>query len=100
MLPFLRARARRDDGVRAAWQKEEKLHDEKITNANAKIKQAGAFLSLSLSLCHGVVRRAESGRTGQLYEKKVKKNSYDAVEEHARYMHLLTSIGPEVSQEK
>ena len=40
------------------------------------------------------------GRTGQLYEKKVKKNSYDAVEEHARYMHLLTSIGPEVSQEK
>ena len=56
--------------------------------------------SLSLSLCHGVVRRAESGRTGQLYEKKVKKNSYDAVEEHARYMHLLTSIGPEVSQEK
>ncbi|ETW82965.1 hypothetical protein HETIRDRAFT_54714, partial [Heterobasidion irregulare TC 32-1] len=57
--------------------KEEKLHDEKITNANAKIKQAG-----------------------QLYEKKVKKNSYDAVEEHARYMHLLTSIGPEVSQEK
>ena len=99
MLPFFRARARRDDGVRAAWQKEEKLHDEKITNANAKIKQAGAFLSLFLSVmawCDVL----NLGRTGQLYEKKVKKNSYDAVEEHARYMHLLTSIGPEVSQEK
>ncbi|KAG6817667.1 hypothetical protein H0H87_005425 [Tephrocybe sp. NHM501043] len=40
--------------------KEEKFHDERMANANARIKQAG-----------------------QVYEKKSKKNSRDATEEHA-----------------
>ncbi|KAH8093709.1 hypothetical protein BXZ70DRAFT_1010307 [Cristinia sonorae] len=57
--------------------KEEKLHDDKMASANAKIKQAG-----------------------QLYEKKSKKNPRDAQEEHTRYVTLLSVLGPEVSQEK
>ncbi|KAA1467438.1 hypothetical protein DENSPDRAFT_244525 [Dentipellis sp. KUC8613] len=57
--------------------KEEKAHDDKINSTNTKIKQAG-----------------------QLYEKKAKKNAYDAIEEHRRYMELLASLGPEISQEK
>ncbi|TFY77861.1 hypothetical protein EWM64_g6151 [Hericium alpestre] len=57
--------------------KEEKAHDDKINAANAKIKQAG-----------------------QNYEKKAKKTAYDAADEHARYIALLSSLGPEVQQEK
>ncbi|KAI4519484.1 hypothetical protein K525DRAFT_258471 [Schizophyllum commune Loenen D] len=57
--------------------KEEKAHDERIVAANARIKQAG-----------------------QAYEKSVKKNAQYAGEEHARYMQLITALGPEVSQEK
>ena len=59
-----------------AVQKEEKAHDERIVAANARIKQAG-----------------------QAYEKSVKKNAQYAGEEHARYMQLITALGPEVSQE-
>ncbi|KAJ6513200.1 hypothetical protein C8R45DRAFT_891156 [Mycena sanguinolenta] len=57
--------------------KEEKAHDERLSNANAKIKQAG-----------------------QTYEKKSKKNPRDAAEEHARYINLISSLGPEISQDK
>ncbi|KAF8656276.1 hypothetical protein AX16_002712 [Volvariella volvacea WC 439] len=57
--------------------KEEKAHNEKIANADAKIKQAG-----------------------QAYEKKAKKNPREAQEEHARYVGLLTTLGPEITQEK
>ncbi|KAI0297306.1 hypothetical protein B0F90DRAFT_1740927 [Multifurca ochricompacta] len=57
--------------------KEEKAHDERIASANAKIKQAG-----------------------QLYERKVKKNAVDANEEHNRYMNILNTLGPEISQTK
>ncbi|KAI0039876.1 hypothetical protein FA95DRAFT_1612234 [Auriscalpium vulgare] len=57
--------------------KEEKAHDDRIASANVKIKQAG-----------------------QAYEKKAKKNSYDAGEEHTRYISLLTALGPEISQDK
>ncbi|KAI9510737.1 hypothetical protein F5148DRAFT_1281612 [Russula earlei] len=57
--------------------KEEKAHDERIANANAKIKQAG-----------------------QLYEKKAKRNAIDAPEEHNRYINLLNTLGPEISQTK
>ncbi|KAI9440081.1 hypothetical protein H4582DRAFT_1944924 [Lactarius indigo] len=57
--------------------KEEKLHDEKIANANMKIKQAG-----------------------QVYEKKAKKNAVDVAEEHNRYINLLNTLGPEISQMK
>ncbi|TFK40415.1 hypothetical protein BDQ12DRAFT_734393 [Crucibulum laeve] len=57
--------------------KEEKLHDERMANANAKIKQAG-----------------------QVYEKKSKKKTTDVTEEHARYINLISTLGPEVSQEK
>jgi len=37
---------------------------------------------------------------GQAYEKKSKKGAKDAGEEHARYVNLLSAIGPEMSQEK
>ncbi|KAF9036164.1 hypothetical protein BJ165DRAFT_1354726 [Panaeolus papilionaceus] len=57
--------------------KEEKAHDERMANANAKIKQAG-----------------------QTYEKKSKKRAIDAGEEHARYINLISVLGPEMSQDK
>ncbi|KAJ4477213.1 hypothetical protein J3R30DRAFT_3703474 [Lentinula aciculospora] len=57
--------------------KEEKAHDERISIANAKIKQAGL-----------------------IYEKKSKKSARDASEEHARYINLISAMGPEISQEK
>jgi len=37
---------------------------------------------------------------GQAYEKKAKKNTPDAAEEHARYINLISTVGPEISQEK
>lgn len=58
-------------------QKEERSHDNKLASANEKIKQAG-----------------------QVYEKKVKKNPEDAAEEHARYLNILGTLGPEISQGK
>ncbi|KAJ3796876.1 hypothetical protein GGU11DRAFT_110065 [Lentinula aff. detonsa] len=57
--------------------KEEKAHDERIAIANAKIKQAGL-----------------------MYDKKSKKSARDASEEHARYINLISTMGPEISQEK
>ncbi|KAJ7158711.1 hypothetical protein C8R46DRAFT_1178136 [Mycena filopes] len=57
--------------------KEEKAHDDRLSSANAKIKQAG-----------------------QIYEKKSKKNPRDSADEHARYINLISSLGPEISQEK
>ncbi|KIJ13470.1 hypothetical protein PAXINDRAFT_117227 [Paxillus involutus ATCC 200175] len=57
--------------------KEEKAHDERMNDSNARIKQAG-----------------------QAYEKKSKKGGRDAGEEHARYINLLSVVGPEMSQEK
>ncbi|KAJ7494795.1 hypothetical protein B0H11DRAFT_1802323 [Mycena galericulata] len=57
--------------------KEEKAHDDRISTANAKIKQAG-----------------------QIYEKKSKKNPRDSADEHARYINLISALGPEISQEK
>ncbi|OAX42493.1 hypothetical protein K503DRAFT_683164 [Rhizopogon vinicolor AM-OR11-026] len=57
--------------------KEEKAHDERMNESNTRIKQAG-----------------------QTYEKKVKKSARDVSEEHARYVNLLSVLGPEMSQEK
>ncbi|KAG2347799.1 hypothetical protein BDR05DRAFT_926462 [Suillus weaverae] len=57
--------------------KEEKAHDERMNDSNARIKQAG-----------------------QAYEKKAKKSARDVGEEHARYVNLLSILGPEMSQEK
>jgi len=37
---------------------------------------------------------------GQLYEKKSKKNTRDAGEEHVRYINLISTLGPEITQEK
>lgn len=56
---------------------EEKAHDERMNDSNARIKQAG-----------------------QAYEKKAKKSARDVGEEHARYVNLLSMLGPEMSQEK
>lgn len=57
--------------------KEEKIHDEKLASASARVKQAG-----------------------HTYEKKTKKNARDTAEEHARYIQLLSSLGHEMSQER
>ncbi|KAF7979111.1 hypothetical protein HWV62_43319 [Athelia sp. TMB] len=57
--------------------KEEKAHDEKISNANTRIKQAG-----------------------QTYERKTKRNARDVSDEHARYINLISTLGPEISAEK
>ncbi|KAI9574029.1 hypothetical protein HD554DRAFT_2012743 [Boletus coccyginus] len=57
--------------------REEKAHDERMNDSNARIKQAS-----------------------QAYEKKSKKGARDAGEERARYINLLSAIGPEMSQEK
>jgi hypothetical protein len=35
-----------------------------------------------------------------LYEKKAKRNASDALDEHNRYINLLTTLGPEISQNK
>jgi hypothetical protein len=37
---------------------------------------------------------------GQSYEKKARKNAIDAAEEHNRYINLLNTLGPEISQTK
>jgi hypothetical protein len=37
---------------------------------------------------------------GLNYERKAKKNARDATEEHTRYIALLGSVGPELTQEK
>ena len=58
-------------------QKEERAHDDRVANANYKIKQAG-----------------------QVYERNVKKNPQDAAEEHNRYIQLLSTLGPEITAEK
>lgn len=57
--------------------KEEKAHDEKMANGNTKIKQAG-----------------------QIYEKKSKKGTPEVAEEHTRYVNLINTLGPQMSQEK
>ncbi|EGO24280.1 hypothetical protein SERLADRAFT_449048 [Serpula lacrymans var. lacrymans S7.9] len=57
--------------------KDERTHDDRMSDANARIKHAG-----------------------QIYEKKSKKSARDASEEHARYIKLLSLLGPEMSQEK
>ncbi|KAF9223788.1 hypothetical protein BS17DRAFT_733582 [Gyrodon lividus] len=57
--------------------KEENAHDERMNESNARIKQAG-----------------------QAYEKKSKKGARGVGEEHARYINLLSVLGPEMSQEK
>ncbi|KXN84728.1 hypothetical protein AN958_12155 [Leucoagaricus sp. SymC.cos] len=57
--------------------KDEKAHDDRIVSANAKIKQAGLN-----------------------FEKKSKKKAADAQDEHSRYIHLISTLGPEITQEK
>ncbi|KIM84097.1 hypothetical protein PILCRDRAFT_818398 [Piloderma croceum F 1598] len=57
--------------------KEERAHDERVNTANIRIKQAG-----------------------QTYEKKSKKNARDANDEHGRYINLISSLAPEISQLK
>lgn len=76
-------------------QKEEKTHDEKMANANARIKQAG----MSLPLLYRVLSESDI-RKGQIYEKKSKKGARDVPEEHTRYVNLISTLGPEMSQEK
>lgn len=36
---------------------------------------------------------------GLAYEKKSKKKASDVQEEHARYINLISTLGPEISQE-
>lgn len=58
-------------------QKEERAHDDRIEEANSKIKQAGIN-----------------------FERKSKKSPQAAVEEHTRYMNLLSTLGSEVNRDK
>lgn len=37
---------------------------------------------------------------GQNYEKKTKKKAMDVSEEHARYITLISTLGPEMALEK
>ena len=65
-----------------------------MATANAKIKQAGQSVNLS---------RVASLMTfflGQNYEKKTKKKAMDVSEEHARYITLISTLGPEMALEK
>lgn len=63
--------------------------------SNAKIKQAGKRFSLILwKICLTLFSK------GQSYERKSKKGSRDASEEHERYINLLSVLGPEMSQSK
>jgi hypothetical protein len=50
--------------------------------------------------CVELVARALMLAPGQLYEKKAKRNAIDASEEHNRYINLLNTLGPEISQAK
>lgn len=81
-------------GADVSMQKEEKAHDERIANANAKIKQAG------MSPSREIIVHAPMPVPGQLYEKRAKRNAIDAAEEHNRYINLLNTLGPEISQTK
>jgi hypothetical protein len=38
--------------------------------------------------------------SGQVYEKKAKRGAIDVNEEHNRYINLLNTLGPEISQTK
>lgn len=75
-------------------QKEERNHDEKMASANAKIKQAGK----SVNRCRSA--SAHDGLKGQNYEKKTKKKAMDVSEDHARYITLISTLGPEMALEK
>jgi hypothetical protein len=77
-------------------QKEEKAHDERLSSANDRIKQAGIYLRFLLNWEVGLILIWE----GQMYEKKAKKKIADASEEHSRYINLISTIGPQISQEK
>lgn len=37
---------------------------------------------------------------GQIYEKKSKKGTPEVAEEHTRYVNLINTLGPQMSQEK
>lgn len=77
-----------------ALQKEEKSHDDRMQQVNNKIKAASELV------CSGYVLYIADRFIGQAYEKKVKKKATDAADEHAKYMNLLTVVGPEMAQDK
>ena len=95
-----RSSARAHDVTRASARHGRKRRSCTTRRSRTPTPRSNKPVPFSLSLGQPWCDVLNLGRTGQLYEKKVKKNSYDAVEEHARYIHLLTSIGPEVAQEK
>ena len=65
-----------------------------MATANAKIKQAGQSVNLS----H--IASLMMFFLGQNYEKKTKKKAMDVSEEHARYITLISTLGPEMALEK
>ena len=65
-----------------------------MATANAKIKQAGQSVNLSR------VASLMMFFLGQNYEKKTKKKAMDVSEEHARYITLISTLGPEMALEK
>ena len=65
-----------------------------MATANAKIKQAGRSVNLSR------ITFLITSFLGQNYEKKTKKKAMDVSEEHARYITLISTLGPEMALEK
>ena len=59
-------------------------------------------LNKPVSFGHNFVwcNRTDLGFVGQIYEKKAKKRASDAHDEHARYINLISTLGPEISQDK
>jgi len=60
-----------------------------------KLSRLVSFRPNSVCRC-----RIDGGFVGQIYEKKAKKKTSDANEEHARYINLISTLGPELSQDK
>ena len=76
-------------------QKEERAHDDRINSANMRIKQASGLEFSFQYFDETYIRK------GQTYEKKKsKKSAQDASDEYARYINLISTLGPEISQVK
>jgi ATP/ADP translocase len=62
-----------------------------------QMQKSNKLVSLRLNF---VLSNLTFGLVGQIYEKKAKKRASDANEEHARYINLINTLGPEISQDK
>ncbi|KAF9243385.1 hypothetical protein BU15DRAFT_86366 [Melanogaster broomeanus] len=76
-----------------------KIAQKECNNVSSEVKKW--FKKLAVSTSSSVMNIISNcSAQGQAYEKKSKKGARDAGEEHARYINLLSVLGPEMSQEK